>query len=159
MTKAASWSQGTSFRLSSMTEIRARVSLSGISQRHETLLLRYLHPQEGTNISDLGGRSSQRAVRDGRNSGVDLLLVLLVGVDGAREGVSRKSDGSSTRRSRSASSDGTVLDGRREGERASGGGCQESRVDSLHDAELKAWRCRAKAIGGGRASYINSSPS
>tara|TARA_R110002003_G_scaffold48_46_gene4288 strand:+ start:4585 stop:5109 length:525 start_codon:yes stop_codon:yes gene_type:complete len=93
------------------------------------------HPEESSDISDLGGSRSQSRVRDGRSSRDDLRRVELVGVDLAtREGVASKSDWSSTC-SGGASSDGTIFNGRGSGEHARGGRCQDGSEEALHDVD------------------------
>ena len=108
--------------LSSTTEIRARVSLRGVRHIDCTSIELYSHPQEGTNVGNLGCGSSNGGVRRTGSSGDDLLGVLLVGVDGPRgEGVARKSDWGSASSGVGTSSDGTVLDGAGGGESACDG--------------------------------------
>jgi hypothetical protein len=106
---------------SSTTEILSRVSLAISSEHNQAEQISVdLHPQEGADVSDLGGSSGQSWVIHGRRSRDDLGRVKLVGVDLARgKGVARESDGRSTccgGGASSASGDGTR--GRRSGEHA-----------------------------------------
>jgi hypothetical protein len=120
-----------------------------------------LHPQESSDVGNLKGRSRQCSVGHLSSSRNDLGRVELVGVDGAgREGVAREGNGSGTCCGSGASSDGTVLSGRRERESAGDGRNQDGGEKTLHVndwVERKFWWCRCKKPwGGDRASYIDS---
>lgn len=137
MTKAASWLQGTSFKFSSTTLMRARVSLGlwSVTPFFSSISC-HLHPQEGSDLSNLGSFGGQGTIGHRGSSSNDLLGVLLVGIDGARrERVTTEGDGRSTRSIRSTRGDGTLFDRTGSSESASNGRSQHSGVETLHVAD------------------------
>jgi hypothetical protein len=123
--------------VSSTMLIFSRVSLatsSDLDNGHRSQI--NLHPHEGTNVSNLGGLGSESGISHSSSSRADLGGVELVGIDLAgSKGVAGKSDGSGTccgSGAGSASSDGTVLNGRGSGEHARGGGSQDGSEKTLH---------------------------
>ena len=123
-----------------MTEIRERVSLVE-STLITIILLGYSHPEEGSDLGNLGCLSRQRTVGHGGSRSNDLLGELLVGIDGASEGVTAEGDRSSTSGS---SGDGTIFNRAGGSKSARDGRSQQGGVETLHVVDLRSTRVRCR---------------